>query len=87
MDSERIRRLRFTLGDADLNLVIDLLSDFGASWLHRDAWEILMSEMEQRQDGMPARDIELWSSIFDSLPPVVQTFLRKHMSTEPRRVA
>jgi hypothetical protein len=87
MDSGRIRRLRFTLSDRELNGIIDLLSDFGACWLHRNAWEILMSEMEQRQDGQPPRDIELMSGVFDTLPPAIQAMLRNHMSTEPRRVA
>ena len=87
MDSGRIRRLRFTLSDQELNGVVDRLSDFGASWLHRNAWEILMSEIERRQDGQASSDIELMSSVFDALPSVVQAMLHSHVSSEPRKVA
>ena len=85
MDSGRVGRLRFNLSDHELNGVIDWLSDFGASWLHRNAWEVLMAEMERRQDGHPHREIELGSGVFDSLPSVIQVVLRDHVSTEPRR--
>jgi hypothetical protein len=87
MDSGRIRRLRFTLSDVDLNGAIDVLSDFGAAWLHRTAWEILMSEMERRQDGQLRRDVELMSGVFDTLPSVVQAMLRNHASAESPRAA
>lgn len=83
----RIQRLRFTLSDQELNEVIDVLSDFGASWLHRNAWETLMSEIERRQDGQPRRDIDIMSGVFDALPSVVQAMLRRHVSTEARRIA
>jgi hypothetical protein len=87
MDDGRIQRLRFTLSDQELNEIIDALSDFGASWLHRNAWETLMSEIERRQDGEARRDVDIMSGVFDTLPAVVQAMLRNHVSPEARRVA
>jgi len=63
-----------------------VLADFGASRLHRNAWETLMFEIERRQDGQPRREIEMMSGVFDTLPSAVQAMLRSHVSTEARRV-
>jgi hypothetical protein len=83
----RIRRLRFTLSNGDLEAAIDLLSSFYPPVLHQRAWDIMMSEAERRQDGEAPLDIEMASGVFDTLPSVVQALLCHHVSANPRRAA
>ena len=78
MDIPRIRCLRFTLSDADLNAIVDILADDNPFVLHRRAWDALMTEVERRQDGGPAGDVRLWSGVYDTLPTSVQRMLSEH---------
>jgi hypothetical protein len=81
------RRLRFTLTDEDLDEAINLLCGFDAYAFHPDACDILMREVERRQDGETPQDIQIASRTFDRLPAVVRALLFNHVSVEPRRAA
>ena len=82
MELRRITRLRFTLSDAELNAVVDMLAAGNPFAFHRRAWETLMTEVERRQDGRPAEDVRLWSGVYDTLPTPVQRMLSEHVSVD-----
>jgi hypothetical protein len=87
MDSGRIKRLRFTVSDENLERVIRALSGFYPSVLHPRAWASVMSEMEHRQAGRPPQAVVMMSGVFETLPSVVQALLRDHDGAEQRRAA
>jgi hypothetical protein len=86
----RIRRLRFTVSDADLNEALDLLAPFSPSFFHRTAWETLTSERARREGGEPPEDLRLMSGVYETLPlPVQRLLLRRGSSgtTPPRHLS
>lgn len=87
MDSGRIRRLKLSLTDDDLDVAIDLLSAFHPGVLHPRAWQSLTTELERRQDGRPPQDVEMMSGVFETLPWSVQGLLRHRIGARMRRAA
>jgi hypothetical protein len=79
MDSGRIRRLKLSLTNEDLDTAIELLGAFDPGVLHPRAWAGLMTERERRRDGAPPQDIDMMSGVFETLPSVVQGLLRHHV--------
>ena len=87
MDSGRIRRLKLSLTDEDLDAAIHLLIAFHPGVLYPRAWASLTTERERRQDGQPAQDIQMMSGVFETLPASVQNLLRQHIGAYLRRAA
>jgi hypothetical protein len=87
MDSGRIRRLKLSLTNEDLDAAIDLLGAFYPSVLHPRAWAGLTTERERRRDGGPPQDIDMMSGVFQTLPSAVQGLLRHHVNAHGRRAA
>lgn len=85
MDSGRIRRLKLSLSNEDLDTAIELLGAFDPGVLHPRAWAGLMTERERRRDGAPPQDIDMMSGVFETLPSVVQGLLRHHVRADARR--
>jgi hypothetical protein len=71
----RIRRLRFTVSDADLNEALELLAPLSPSFFHHTAWEILTTELARREGGQPPEDLRLMSGVYETLPSAVQRLL------------
>jgi hypothetical protein len=84
---KRLDRLRFTLTDVELGDAIDVLSISVTASRHATGWDVLMTELERRQDGAPAEDVRLQSSVFDTLPSAVQEILGEHVSVKHRLAA
>jgi hypothetical protein len=78
MDTGRIRRLRFSLSDADLDEVVRSLAQHDPFALHQRAWEALAAERVRRERGQPPQEITLWSGVFETLPWTVQRRLSHH---------
>ena len=85
MDIGRIRRLKLSLTDDDLDAAIDLLSAFHPGVLYPRAWRSLTMELGRRRHGEPPHDIEMMSGVFETLPGSVQGLLRHHVGIHLRR--
>jgi len=79
---KRLDRLRFTLTDIELNDAIDVLLRLGHGGRYSIGWDVLMTELERRQDGVPAEDVRMQSGVFDTLPRAVQGMLGEHVSVK-----
>jgi hypothetical protein len=79
---KRRPRLRFTLTDIELDGAIDVFDCLIQGEGYPIGWELLMTELERRQDGAPAEDVRMRSGVFDRLPSAVQEILGEHISVE-----
>ncbi|HXU89386.1 MAG TPA: hypothetical protein VFQ62_11090 [Methylomirabilota bacterium] len=78
MSIRRIRRLRFSLTDADLAEMARSLAEHDPFSLHHHARHALASERARRDQGEPPQDITLWSGVFETLPWTVQRRLNDY---------
>jgi hypothetical protein len=82
-----MHRLRFAVSDTNLNAAIDQLSGLPPDVLHRNAWDILCTEAERRDDGEPPHEIRMPSGIFDTVPDSIQRLLCDQARAETRQAA
>ena len=80
-------RLRFTLTDIELDDAIDVLLCLSRDERYPRGGDVLLTELERRQDGAPAEDVRMRSGVFDMLPNAVQEILGEHVSVKRRRAA
>lgn len=84
---QRRLRLRFTLTDVSLSDAIDVLGNRSDGERSAVGWDLLMTELERRQDGGPGKDVRMPSRVFDKLPSAVREILRERISVDSRRAA
>lgn len=81
------QRLRFTVTGLALGHAIDVLNFVSRGQRCSVGWDLLMAELERRQDGRPGMDVRMASRAFDELPSAVREILGERVSVGDRRAA
>lgn len=79
--------MQLTVTDFTLSHAIDLLDYLSRGERCSVGADLLMAELERRQDGGPGEDIRMPSRAFDKLPSAVRKILDDRVSVDDRRAA